>query len=260
MPEYIDNHCHANFPVYEADREEVIARALEAKTFLINVGTHKATSQEVVDLAQKYEQGVYAIVGLHPVSEEVFDYDFYKNLAQSKKVVGIGECGFDFFRSTSLAINRETQEKVFRAQLDLATELKKPVMLHIRQAYKEALDVLKEYKSRGVEIKGNAHFFAGSIEEAREFLDLGFTISFTGVITFTKDYDELVKFVPLDRILSETDAPYVTPVPHRGKRNEPVFVSEIVHKIAEIRGEPVDNVRKALVTNSFKLFDLITSL
>ena len=125
-------------------------------------------------------------------------------------------------------------------------------MLHIRQAYDDALEVIKSH----AKVRGDTHFFAGSWDTAKKFLDLGFTLSFTGVITFTHDYDEVIKNTPLDMLLSETDAPYVTPVPHRGKRNEPAYVIEVVRKIAEIRGQDVEMVRAQLIENAVRVFSV----
>ncbi len=255
MPEFIDIHCHTNFPEYDADRDETIARALAKNTWMINVGTDKETSTSSVALANKYENGVYAIVGMHPThTGEIFDYDFYKNLASDPRVVAIGECGLDYFRADPSTA--QSQKEVFQKQIDLARELDKPLMLHIRNAYKDAYEILKANPGA----RGNVHFFAGTLDEAKMFLELGFTLSFTGVITFTRDYDEVIRYVPLDMIMSETDAPYVAPVPYRGKRNEPSYVDEVAKKIAEIRGEDVEMVKKALVSNASRLFGFRTSL
>ncbi len=271
MPEFIDIHAHVNFEAYLADRDEVIKRTLKANTWMINVGTEQSTSLSAVKLAHQYEKGVYAIVGLHPVhtaqsyydksefSEdkkeftehgENFDYYFYKKLTADPKVVAIGECGLDYFRADVDTVT--LQKENFEKQIMLSKETGKPLMLHVRNAYKDAHDILKNHSG----VRGDVHFFAGTIEEAKLFLDLGFTLSFTGVITFTKDYDDVIKYVPLDRILSETDCPYVTPAPHRGKRNEPLFVQEVVKKIAEIKGLPLEEVKKALIYNAFSLFGL----
>lgn len=244
---YIDAHCHLNFPEYDEDLSEVLARMKEASVSGIVVGTTEATSKRAVELAAAHDN-LWAIVGLHPIYAggckgivETFDYDFYKNLAQHEKVVGMGECGFDFYRADfeSLAL----QEKAFLGQIALANELSKPLMLHLRShsnfdpnvkhdAYGRALDILEKESK----VPGEVHFFASTQEHAKRFLDLGFYISFTGVITFVPAYDDMVRFVPDDRIISETDAPFVAPVPNRGKRNEPTWVVEIAHKMAELKG------------------------
>ena len=279
-PEYIDCHTHVNFAAFDEDREEVIAKTLENNTWMINVGTQKDTSQSAVELANQHERGVYAIVGIHPIHTgksfhdvdelgssggdtngfnsrgEEFDSDFYKNLAQNEKVVGIGETGLDYFRLEKGS--REKQQEIFIKHIELANSVNKPLMLHIRpsredtDSYKDALKILKEY----AKVPGDAHFFAGSVEDAKKFLDIGYFVSFTGVITFTSDYDEVIRYMPLESILSETDAPYVAPVPHRGKRNEPIFVQEVVKRIAEIKDLPLEKVKEQMIENAFKFFQL----
>lgn len=282
---YFDIHAHPNFAAFEGDREEVIKRALEAGVFMNVVGTQKDTSRAAVELAETHE-GVYATVGLHPIhtgksfhdKEEIgeggqeftsrgeeFNYEFYKRLASHPKVVAIGECGLDYYRSMdheSWTMEYEKQEEAFRKQIELAIEVKKPLMLHLRNgtnrsAYKDAFSILNSYfLIHNSWPRGNLHFFAGTIEEAKPFLDAGFTFSFTGVITFARSYDEIIRYLPLERILSETDAPYVAPAPFRGKRNEPFYVIEVVKKIAEIRGEDVEKVREQLVRNAVSFFRL----
>jgi TatD DNase family protein len=261
-----------NFSDYEADLPEVLARMDEAQVSAIVVGTTAETSKKAVELATKHDN-IWAIVGLHPIhaggydgKPEIFDYDFYKSLAKNDKVVGIGECGFDFFHCDFDTAT--VQEKAFLGQIGLANELKKPLMLHLRNhssfdpnsshdAYARALDILgKESK-----VVGDTHFFAGTKDHAKRFLDLGFYISFTGVITFVPAYDELVRFVPNDRILSETDAPYVAPAPNRGKRNEPTWVVEVAHKMAELKGYEkgvgeFDGFLEGLVHNAGRLFSI----
>ncbi len=278
---YVDNHAHLNFKIFDEDYRETIKRAHDANVAVINVGTQKDTSKCAVEIADEFENGVYAIIGLHPVHTsksfhdekeigeggkeftsrgESFDYEYYKNLAENPKVVGIGECGLDYFRLEENT--KEIQKKIFEEQVELAIEVDKPLMLHIRdsgtgQAYYDALEILNTlYLIHNTRLRGNVHFFVGSKEIAKEFLDLGFTLSFTGVITFAKGYEELVKFIPLDRILSETDCPYVPPVPYRGKRNEPVYVIEVIKKIAEIKNLSFEEVSEQLLKNSKKLFKL----
>ena len=277
QPTYIDIHSHVNFNAFDEDRDVVIKRALDADTWVINVGTQFDTSQKAVDIAHQYESGVYAIIGLHPIHTgasfhdekelgeggkeftsrgEVFDIEAYRKLAEDPKVVGIGECGLDYYRCTPETI--EKQKKAFIEQIRLANAVGKPLMLHIRNnpentefnAYLDALEILKQYSN----VKGDVHFFAGNLDIAKAFVDFGFTLSFTGVVTFTHDYDEVVRATPLNMIMSETDAPYITPVPYRGKRNEPSYVSEVVKKIAEIKGLPFEEVSKQLVENAKRVW------
>ncbi len=279
MPKYIDIHSHVNFKAFDEDRDEVIKRALDNDTWVINVGTQIDTSKMAVEMARKYDEGVYAIIGLHPIHTgasyhdlkelgeggaeftsrgEVFDKEKYLELLKDKKVVAIGECGLDYFRLTEESI--EKQKEAFIAQIEVANEVGKPLMLHIRNnpedrthnAYLDALLLLKEYSK----VKGDVHFFAGSLEDAKAFVDFGFTLSFTGVITFTHDYDEVIRATPISMIMSETDAPYVTPAPYRGKRNEPVYVSEVVKRIALIKGLSEIETREAIISNAKRVFDI----
>lgn len=279
MPKYIDIHSHVNFTAFDQDRDEVIRRALDNDTWVINVGTQIDTSRKAVVMAEQYKEGVYAIVGLHPIHTgasfhdkkelgeegkeftsrgEKFDQEKYRELLKNLKVVAVGECGLDYYRLDEESISK--QKENFVAQIELANEFNKPLMLHIRNnpdtkkhnAYQDALELLKKYSK----VKGDVHFFAGTAEDARAFNDFGFTLSFTGVITFTNDYDEIIKNTPLNMILTETDAPYVTPAPHRGKRNEPLYVMEVVKKIAALKNLPEEEVAQVVVNNAKRLFDL----
>jgi TatD DNase family protein len=278
MPRYIDIHSHVNFKAFDLDRDEVIRRALAGDTWVINVGTQVDTSKSAIELAHKYPEGVYAIVGLHPIHTsasyhdeqelgegnkeftsrgETFDKNVYKEFLKDKKVVAIGECGLDYYHAEEPLIDR--QRKAFIEQIELANEFNKPLMLHVRNAYMDALAILKEH----AKVKGVAHFFTGTWEEAKAYLDFGFMISFAGAITFPPKKDgtgahtyEVVKNTPLNMILTDTDSPYVAPVPYRGKRNEPVYVSEIVKKIAEIKGLPEKEVADAIILNAKRLFDI----
>jgi len=281
MPKYFDIHSHTQFPAYDGDREEVIKRALDAGVWMANVGTGKKTSEEAVNLARKYNEGVYAIIGLHPIhtekshddenesnenediAETEFDYEFYKKLAEDPKVVAIGECGLDFFHLDEKT--KEKQIEIFKKQIDLSLDVDKPLMFHIRDAYKDALCILKDYflSDRARKPRGDVHFFAGDMETAKSFLELGFNLSFTGVITFPKsnkpemiDYAEIIKKTPIEMIMAETDAPYVAPMPYRGKRNEPLYVKEVVSRISEIKGIPEEEASKIILENSLRFFGL----
>jgi TatD DNase family protein len=233
---------------------------------MVNIGTHRETSRKAVELAENASHGVYAVVGLHPLSVntkydeedktteflgEDFDSEYYAQLVRRPKVIGIGECGLDYFRENSEE-GKVRQRDAFQRQIELSLESGLPLMLHVRNAYEDVIDVLKKYPG----VYGNCHFFAGTIAHAQELLDLGFTLSFTGVITFAKQYEELVKYVPADRLLSETDSPYVAPVPYRGKRNEPLYVREVVATMAHIRKEDPVVLQKQLVSNAMRLFRL----
>jgi TatD DNase family protein len=276
---FIDVHCHLNFPNYDADFEAVVARAREEGVGMIVVGTTKETSARAIEIAEKYEN-IWAIIGLHPIhaheaSEMPFDSGYYAKLAQHPKVVGIGECGYDYFRVDTSAEVLTAQHEAFVGQIGVANQVGKPLMLHLRSgapkvsgvgvgrhsgdAYKDALRVLREFPG-GLKVVGDAHFFAGSIEDMKAFVELGFYISFTGVVTFADSYSEVVKAVPVDRILSETDAPFVAPKAHRGERNEPSYVVEVAHKLAEIRGATSADSKSAffgqLIENAGRLFGI----
>lgn len=267
---YFDAHTHTNFVAYADDREAVILRAKDAEVGMNVVGTQLDTSKAAVALAEQYDN-VYATVGLHPVHTarsyhdvkelgeggkeftsrgEAFDMAAYEALGKNPRVIAVGECGLDYYRVEEST--KDVQSKAFIEQIELANRLNKPLMLHIRNAYDDALELLKAH----AKVKGDVHFFAGDWATAKKYIDFGFTLSFTGVITFTHDYDEVIKQAPLDMLLSETDAPYVTPTPHRGKRNEPSYVELVVRRIAEIRGEDVGNVTNQLLSNARRVFNL----
>lgn len=271
-----------HFEAFRDDSREAVKRALKEGVWMIQVGTQKDTSGQAVALAESFPEGVYATVGLHPIHTdksfhdakelgvggkdfvsrgEIFDYDYYRTLAKHEKVVAIGECGLDYFRITNKELGITKQKEIFKKQIELALEVGKPLMLHCRpslgtqDAYDDMIEILNSYLLiHNSRLRGNVHFFAGSWETAKKFLEMGFTLSFTGVITFTHDYDEVIKNAPLDMIMSETDSPYVAPVPYRGKRNESLYVQEVVKRIAEVRGEDFDRVRNILVSNAKKMF------
>jgi TatD DNase family protein len=271
---YFDAHTHVHFAAYGDETNEVITRAHEAGVGMNLVGTQFDTSSAGVELAEKYDE-VWATIGLHPVHTsksyhdekelgeggkeftsrgEVFDSKKYEALAQSKKVIAVGECGLDYYRLDDESKKR--QEDAFIQQIELANLIQKPLMLHIRSspktvdAYVDAIQLLKAH----ARVMGDVHFFAGDWNIAKQFLDFGFTLSFTGVVTFTHDYDEVIKNAPLDMLLTETDAPYVTPVPFRGKRNEPAYIPYIVNAIAGIRGESEDVVAHQIRENVTRVF------
>ena len=274
--QYIDIHTHVNLAAFKDDWREVSNRAHDAGVAFINVGTQVDTAKRAVEMAHGYVEGVYAVVGLHPVHTaksyhdaqeftdmekgftsrgEVFDRAAYLEMAHDPKVVAIGECGLDYFRVEG--DTKALQEKAFIEQIELANEVGKPLMLHIRSgkdhnAYKDAYEILKTH----AKVRGNVHFFAGTYEDAKPFWEMGYSTSFTGVITFARDYDEVIKAAPLEMLHVETDAPYVAPLPYRGKRNEPVYVIEMVRKLAEIRGEDEEGVRTQLLLNARSIFGI----
>ncbi len=286
MPKYIDIHSHINFRAFDENRDEVIHRALNNDTWVINVGTQIDTSKKAVLMTNEYKEGVYAIIGLHPIHTgksyhdekelgdegkeftsrgEIFDKNKYKELLKLGKVIAIGECGLDYYRCTEESI--EKQKTAFVEQIKLANELNLPLMLHLRSndennsinAYQDALKILKKY----AKVKGVSHFFAGTLKDAKDFIDFGFYISFSGAITFPPrkngkgcDYSSIIKDLPIEKIMADTDSPYVAPVPHRGETNEPAYVRDIVKKISEIKDLKEEKTAKIIVSNAKKLFDI----
>jgi TatD DNase family protein len=276
---YIDIHTHANLAASKDDYRDVVQHALDSGVWMINVGTQLDTSTRAVELLDEFPKGVYATIGLHPIHTspsfhdtdeigeegraftsrgEVFDHEAYRTLAEHPKVVAIGECGLDYYRDPTDE-EKNKQLEAFEAQIALANEVKKPLMLHLRSgaggnAYKDAQEVLKKQ----AKVLGNSHFFAGSLEDAKGFWDMGYSTSFTGVITFTGDYDEAVKAAPKALIHAETDAPYVTPKPYRGQRNEPLHVREVVARMAELRNVDREKWKGQLMANANALFGIAT--
>ncbi|HQQ22065.1 MAG TPA: TatD family hydrolase [Candidatus Paceibacterota bacterium] len=287
MPKYIDIHSHTNFALFDEDRTDVINRALDNKTWLINIGTQFDTSERAVEISNLYKEGVYATIGLHPTHTtssyvdqdelgvyskessqqgEIFDRQNYKQLSERGKVVAIGECGLDYFHLKK--DEKGKQVEAFIKQIELANELNLPLMLHIRDseedldssAYQDTLNLLKKYSK----VKGVIHFFAGTEKDAKDFIDFGFYISLAGVITYPPkknnpraiNYEKIIKEIPLDKILADTDSPYVAPVPYRGNRNEPLYVREIVKKIAQIKGLEEEILAQKIVDNARRLFNI----
>lgn len=276
---WIDTHAHLNLQAFNDDLASVVSRCAEESVAVTNVGTKESTSKRAVEIAETHAN-MYAIVGLHPIQTapgihdedevgegaqpftsrgEVFNPDFYRQLATSKKVIGIGECGFDYFHHD--ASTRDIQEMAFVAQIELANELGLPLMIHTRNAKEvvagvDAYDDVYTVLKANAKVPANIHFYAGTYEQAKKFFDIGCTVSFTGVITFAKMYEELVKAIPLDLMHAETDCPYVAPVPYRGTRAEPWHVMEVVKKIASIKKLPLEEVATELRLNAQKLYRL----
>lgn len=265
-PEFFDIHCHLDFPDYKADFSEILSRMKEKKVGAITVGVDLESSKKCVEIAENSstglttDSGIFASIGMHPTdsSGQDFNEKEFEKLVASPKVVAIGECGLDYFHGEK--ISKEKQKEIFKKHIEFAIKHNKPLMLHLRSgknadAYNDALEILNSYfLIHNSRLRGNCHFFAGSLEQAKKFIDIGFTISFTGVITFARNYDEIIKNIPLEKIMAETDAPFVAPIPYRGKRNEPVYVEEVVKKIAEIRNGDYLEVKNAVIANSKRVF------
>jgi TatD DNase family protein len=347
----IDTHAHVNFHAFKDDAKDVLQRALDSGVQVINVGSQIDTSRECVELANRFETGIYAVVGLHPehtheqvvdeedahfkTREEIFDYEMYRELAKDPKVVGIGECGLDYYRmpldsppnggslgtsadglSPSLIDQiKEKQKAAFRLQVKLAKELNKVLVIHSRpekgsnELFDDVLKILDEelisttpsrksgtpllfqegnapqlsQNNRGLSaealakeeasppniggvpraaggggIKFEVHSFTGSLEYLQKFLDRGAYVSFNGIITFDKtgNMEKLVKMTPLDRLILETDCPFLAPIPNRGKRNEPSFVKFVADKVALIKSKSVEEIAEITTTNSKRLFKI----
>lgn len=254
-PVLIDSHAHIYYRDYTADFDEMLKRAEDAGVAaILVVGTDIESSRESVELAEKHPQ-LYAAVGIHPHDAgRVTDncYDVIRTLAvSSQKVVAIGEIGLDFYRDKS---PRDLQEIVFRRFLQIAAELGKPVIIHDRDAHDRVMTILREEKVR----KGVLHCFSGDAAMASEASALGFHISIPGTITYhgNQNLRDVVQAVSIDRMLVETDCPYLTPVPHRGKRNEPAYVRLAAEKIAEIKGLTLEDVARITTKNSSDLFGI----
>jgi len=250
----IDTHCHLDFPDYNDDRAAVLTAAREAGiTKLVNIGCDLKSSQASVDLANQHPE-IYAAIGFHPHDAKNYDDRMEQQLremANNFKVVAIGEVGLDFYRDRS---PRDVQRTVFVRQMNLARELGLPLIIHIRDAYEEAIDMLiaeKAYENNVV-----LHCFSGTPKEARRALDYGMSLSFGGVLTFSNSrLPELVRDVPLDQILLETDAPFLTPHPHRGTRNQPAMVALVYRKLADVLNRDIKEIETIIDANAQRFFE-----
>ncbi len=252
----VDSHCHLDDDQFADDLDAVIARARDAGVVaVVTAGTDIESSRAAVQIAERYES-VYAVVGIHPHHAETFSagaLESIHHLAQQHKVIGIGEIGLDFHYQDGSP--RKLQEQVFSAQLDLATELKLPVVIHDRDAHEALVSIIKK---RAGNPRGILHCFSGDIAMAQQAIDLGYLISFAGTVTFqnARSLQELALSLPLESILIETDAPYLAPHPHRGKRNEPANVARVAEKIAELKNISVDIVKETTMRNFELLFGM----
>lgn len=278
---YFDTHCHINTEAFTLDADKVIKRALDHHTSLVIIGTDYKSSKKALDQANRYETGVWAAIGLHPQSlqsyieetpdgpkeipAEKFNFDMYATFAKFPKTVAIGEIGLDYsWRETDIDIEaiKKEQKSVLTEQLLLARRFDLPVIIHCRQAHDDLLPLLQNFRHQHKDIIpkdrpwGVIHCFSGDENLAWQYFNLGLIISFTGLITFSQRWDELIRKVPADKIMIETDSPYMTPEPHRGKRNEPVLVRFVAERIAEIRGVSIEKVAEMTTANAKLLFKL----
>jgi TatD DNase family protein len=254
---FVDTHAHLDFPDYDGDREEVIRRAREAGIFhIIDVGIDAPSSRKALELASLFPE-VTATVAVHPHEADGLNEKTKREieaLARSKEVVAIGETGLDFYRLYSTV---ENQEAAFRWQIELALALNRPLIIHNRNAFRDCMRILKEY---GPGLRGVAHCFSGGPEEARAFVDLGFSIGFAGPLTYRKSENlrAALRSLPLDRILLETDCPFLVPQPKRGriKRNEPAFLAHTARTMADIRSLSIPELGRITSGNAARLFGL----
>ena len=288
-PFLVDTHAHAHFRAFRGEEKEVIKRSLDAGVWMNLVGTQKDTSKAAVAFAEQFDEGVYATIGLHPTHlhathvdedevemmtrEEAFDVAFYSELAKSKKVVAIGEMGLEYYRLADVGAQtgkseeaiKQKQRETFQQAVDLAAELDLPIIIHCRDAHEDAQRIIREAQTRyGNLVRGVVHCYTSDWQRARPYLEeLGFMLSFTGIITFeikkssrdaTEALLDVVRKAPLERIMVETDCPYLSPTPHRGERNEPAYVRFVAEKVAALKGISFDEVAKQTTENAFQLF------
>jgi TatD DNase family protein len=266
----IETHCHLNFQVFEQDYDEVIKNAQSAGVkIIINVGTQISSSKKAVDLAQRYEN-LFAIIGIHPHHTDKLEATWIEeleNLAKHPKVIGIGECGLDYYKYQSNGIvDPAVQKEVFIKHIELAHKLHLPLQIHSRDenARKDALEILTAHKNLLQAVPGVFHCMAGSKESLKKALDLGFYLGFDGNITYKGiprsepvSLEELVRYTPLDRIVVETDSPYLAPIPYRGQRNEPKYVIIVAEFIAKIKAVSFEKVSEQTDRNVYTVFPKI---
>jgi len=285
---FIDAHTHVQFSGFDADRDAVIARARAADVVMVNVGTQKDTSRAAVELAHAQPAGaMYAAIGLHPIHTgrsyhdadelgggdaakaftsrgEKFDMEYYRALAQDPATVAIGECGLDYFHFNDdepREVQIARQKAALLSQIQLSEAVGKPLMIHCRDAFEDLIEFLEPHAHELP--PGVIHFFTGTPDDAQRLMDMGFSFTFGGVITFPPRkgtamgaYDEAIKLIPIDRIMSETDAPYVAPVPYRGQKNEPAYVTSTVARLAELKGVTPGEMKTQIWANAQRIFKL----
>ena len=250
-----DTHVHLNSHLYKEDLEEVIQRGIEAGvTRLAVIGFDEPSNARAIQLSEAYEC-IYAVVGIHPSdarSATAASWPLLREQLKHPKVVALGECGFDYYHDTSF---NDIQHQVFKKQLEIAKEMHMPIVVHMRDSVEDTYDMLHEH---GTGLTGVIHCYSGDIHMMHQFLDLGFYIGLDGPVTFKNAHGvhEVAKAVPMDRLVIETDGPYLTPAPYRGKRNEPAYVSYVAKKIAELKGISYEEVCKMTTENGLKMYNL----
>lgn len=250
-----DTHVHLNSKMYKKDLEEVIERALEAGvTRMAVIGFDAPSNTCAIELAEQYEF-IYAVVGVHPSDAKSATEDGWLVLCEQlkhPKVVALGECGFDYYHDTSF---NDIQREVFKRQLEIAKEMNMPIVVHMRDSVEDTYEMLHEH---GAGLSGVIHCYSGDVEMMHKFLDLGLYIGLDGPVTFKNAHGvhEVAKAVPIDRLVIETDGPYLTPAPYRGKRNEPAYVSYVAEKIAELKGMSYEEVCEITTENGLKMYNM----
>ena len=256
---FVDSHAHIDGPEFDADRDAMLERADTARVMtILNVGTgdpHSGVFERAIEMGRRHDR-IYTAIGVHPHDARHYDdkaESLIKDLLETERVIAWGEIGLDFHYNNS---PREAQIEAFKRQLNAATEAAVPVIIHTREAENETIDTLQSDYS-GAECRGVFHCFSGSKDLAYRALDLGFALSFSGIVTFQRadELRDIAKDIPLDRLLIETDCPFLAPVPYRGKRNEPAYVVEVARCIAELRGLPLEEIARVTTDNFQSLFD-----
>ncbi len=276
---YIDTHAHINFNDFKEDGDQVIRRALSENVWMIVVGTDYKSSKKALNYANKYEKGVFATVGLHPsalinfydqktkktIKAEEFNNDIYEKLASFDKVVAIGEIGLDYYylnKRGDIEKQKKKQKDVFIKQLILARHLNLPVIIHCRQAHDDMFEILSSFRKKYKDLIpqqrywGVIHCFSGDEDLAWKYFNLGLIISFTGIITFSNQWNDLIRKIPLEKIMIETDSPFLAPEPFRGKRNEPILVKYVAQHIANIKKLSIERVAEITTRNARDFFNI----
>ena len=253
---FIDTHSHIDFEEIQADFPAVMKKCAEVGVNKIIIpGVTKQDTPRIIELTEKYDN-LFALVGVHPSEAKTWDdtcYDYFKNLLSDKKVVGVGEIGLDYYWDKSF---NDLQQDIFRKQIELAKEVKKPICIHDRDAHADTLRILKETNAKEVGVV--LHCFSGSVEFMQECIKEGFYIALGGVVTFKNAVkpQEVAKAVPLERLFLETDAPYLTPTPHRGETNYPYYVPLIAEHIAKLKGISLEEVARVTTQNAEKFWGI----
>ncbi len=271
----VDAHCHMQFQKFEEDQDAVIKKAFaDGLTHLVNTGTSIDSSKKAIEIAQRFEK-TYAIVGIHPHHADKTDAKYegepdedwleqLENLAKDEKVIGIGEIGMDYWNyRTNGIVAKDLQEDAFRKQIELSIKLALPLQIHTRLAWDDTLNILSDYKNDFQKIPGMFHCFSGTIEFTKKVLDLGFYVGFDGNITYkgvppgeTTELVELVRYVPKDRIITETDSPFLSPIPLRGQRNTPSNIKIILEFIAMTKGISYNTLEAQIEQNFCSVFKI----